>query len=65
LLLPISAGVLRLLVISLVGITAVLMDWPIEIVFAGVGPGLFVTGIGMALCLFSPDWRPHLQTNLN
>ncbi|MBT7203670.1 MAG: hypothetical protein HN867_09290 [Deltaproteobacteria bacterium] len=38
------------------------MDWPIQVVFAGVSAGLLVTGIGMALCLFSPDWRPRLQT---
>ncbi|MGA1550249.1 MAG: multidrug transporter, partial [bacterium] len=58
-------GVVRFLTISLVGLVAVLLDWPIQVVFAGVSAGLLVTGIGMALCLFSPDWRPRLQTSKN
>ena len=65
LLLPICVGILRFLTISLVGLVAVLLDWPIQVVFAGVSAGLLVTGIGMALCLFSPDWRPRLQTSKN
>jgi len=65
LLLPICVGVVRFLTISLVGLVAVLVDWPIQVVFAGVSAGLLVTGIGMALCLFSPDWRPRLQTSKN
>ena len=65
LLLPICVGVLRFLTISLVGLVAVLMEWPIQVVFAGVSAGLLVTGIGLALCLFSPDWRPRLQTSKN
>ncbi len=65
LLLPICVGVIRLLTVSLVGLVAVWMDWPIQVVFAGVSAGLLVTGIGMALCLFSSDWRPRLQTSKN
>ena len=65
LLLPICVGVLRFLTISLVGLVAVVMDWPIQVVFAGVSAGLLVTGIGMVLCLFSSDWRPRLQTSKN
>ena len=65
LLLPICVGVLRFLTISLVGLVAVLMEWPIQVVFAGVSAGLLVTAIGLALCLFSPDWRPRLQTSKN
>ena len=65
LLLPICVGVVRFLTISLVGLVAVLVGWPIQVVFAGVSAGLLVTGIGMALCLFSPDWRPRLQTSKN
>jgi Na+-driven multidrug efflux pump len=65
LLLPICVGVVRFLTISLVGLVAVWMDWPIQVVFAGVSAGLLVTGVGMALCLFSSDWRPRLQTSKN
>jgi hypothetical protein len=64
-LLPICVGVVRFLTISLVGLVAVWMDWPIQVVFAGVSAGLLVTGVGMALCLFSSDWRPRLQTSKN
>ena len=60
LLLPICVGIVRFLTISLVGLVAVWMDWPIQVVFAGVSAGLLVTGVGMALCLFSSDWRPRL-----
>ena len=65
LLLPICVGVLRFLTISLVGLVAVVMDWPIQVVFTGVSAGLLVTGIGMVLCLFSSDLRPRLQTSKN
>ena len=65
LLLPICVGIVRFLTISLVGLVAVWMDWPIQVVFAGVSAGLLVTGVGMALCLFSSDWRPRLQTSKN
>jgi hypothetical protein len=54
-------GALCFMIISMVGIVAVLIDWLVEVVFAGFSAGLLVTGIGMAFCLFSPDWRPHLQ----
>ncbi len=58
LLLPVSVGVLRFVVVSGVGAAALTFAWPLEAVFAGVSAGLAVTGIGLALCLLGPSWRP-------
>lgn len=62
LVLPVSVGVLRFLVVSGVGAAALTFGWPLEAVFGGVCAGLAVTGIGLALCLLGPDWRPRKST---
>lgn len=59
LVLPVSVGVLRFLVVSGVGAAALTFGWPLEAVFGGVCAGLAVTGVGLALCLLGPDWRPR------
>ncbi|MBI09574.1 MAG: multidrug transporter [Rhodospirillaceae bacterium] len=59
---PVGVGVLRFLVVSGVGVVALALGWPLEAVFAGVSAGLLVTGIGLALCLLGPDWRPRQTT---
>ena len=56
---PVSVGVLRFVVVSGTGAAALIFGWPLEAVFAGVSAGLAVTGIGLALCLLGPDWRPR------
>ena len=56
---PVSVGVLRFLVVSGTGAAALTFGWPLEAVFAGVSAGLVVTGVGLALCLLGPDWRPR------
>ena len=56
---PVSVGVLRFIVVSGIAVSALTFGWPLEAVFAGVSAGLAVTGIGLALCLLGPDWRPR------
>lgn len=56
---PVSVGVLRFVVVSGVGAAALTFDWPLEAVFGGVCAGLAITGIGLALCILGPEWRPR------
>lgn len=57
-LLPVGVGVVRFVVVAGIGAAALTFAWPLEIVFAGVGAGLATIGIGTALCLLGPGWRP-------
>ena len=57
--LPVSVGVLRFIVVASVGGAALVFSWPLDIVFAGVCAGLVTVGVGLSLCLFGPGWRPR------
>ncbi len=56
--LPVMVGFLRLAVVTVIGFLAISFAWDIKTVFAGVACGLAIVGVGLALCLFSPAWRP-------
>lgn len=56
--LPVLVGLTRFAVVAAVGLLAVDQSWSIEAVFGGVAAGLAIVGIGVALCLYSPGWRP-------
>jgi len=59
--LPVLVGVLRFLVVVSVGYLAVENAWDISVVFAAVSAGLAIIGIGLALCLLTPMWRPEIK----
>ncbi len=60
-LLPVLVGILRFCVVTTVGYFAVTRGLHISVVFAAVAAGLAVVGIGLALCLLSPVWRPDAK----
>ena len=60
-LLPVAVGVVRFLLVAGVGLTAVRLGWPVEVVFAAVAAGLAWIGIGTGACLRSRAWRPDAQ----
>ena len=55
--LPVSVGVARFLVVSIIGFAAISFTWSLTIVFAGVSVGLITIGLGLSLWLLGPDWR--------
>ncbi len=55
---PVLVSVSRMIVIAVVGWIAVERGWDISVVFVAVAVGLAIIGIGQALCLFTPGWRP-------
>ncbi|MGI9477349.1 MAG: MATE family efflux transporter [Hyphomicrobiaceae bacterium] len=58
LLLPVLVSVTRIAMVGLVGWLAIVQTWDVSVVFIAVAAGLALIGIGQALCLFSPAWRP-------
>ena len=56
--LPVMVSVSRMVVIALVGWVAIAREWDVTAVFFGVAAGLAIIGVGQALCLFTPGWRP-------
>ncbi|MFY0611764.1 MAG: MATE family efflux transporter [Hyphomicrobiaceae bacterium] len=55
---PVMVSVFRTAMIGLVGWAAIERGWEIWTVFAAVAIGLAIVGIGQALCLLTPGWRP-------
>ena len=55
---PVMVSVSRMVVIAVIGWIAVERGWDISVVFVAVAVGLAIIGIGQALCLFTPGWRP-------
>tara|TARA_B100000768_G_scaffold26430_1_gene24504 strand:+ start:7797 stop:8768 length:972 start_codon:yes stop_codon:yes gene_type:complete len=55
--LPVSVGILRFLIVSISAYLVLHFSLPIEIIFYAVSTGLALTGIGLALCLLGPDWK--------
>ena len=58
-LLPVFASGVRFFVVIGLGSLAVVAGWNITTVFWIVALGLVLIGIGQALCLFTPGWRPE------
>ena len=55
--LPVSVGVLRFATVSITAYLALHFSLTIDIIFYAVSVGLTITGVGLALCLFGPDWK--------
>ncbi len=55
---PVAVGLLRFIVVASIGGLALLYSWPLWVVFSAVAAGLATIGIGLALCLRGPAWRP-------
>jgi len=53
----VSVGVLRFLIVSITAYLALNFSLTIDFIFYAVSIGLAITGIGLALCLFSSDWK--------
>lgn len=58
LLFPVMVSVSRMLVIVFFGWIAIGRSWDISTVFVAAAISLALMGIGQALCLFTPGWRP-------
>lgn len=52
---PVSVGVARFLVVLIIGVAAIGFTWSLTIVFASVSAGLVTIGFGLSLCLLGPD----------
>ena len=57
--LPVAASGVRFFVVVGLGATAVTLGWEVSAVFWAVAAGLVLIGVGQALCLFTPGWRPR------
>ena len=55
--LPVSVSVLRFAIVSITAYLALHFSLTIDIIFYAVSVGLTITGVGLALCLFGPDWK--------
>ncbi len=60
--LPVLVGMIRLLVVSMIGAVAIYFTLDINTTFAGVAAGLVVIGTGLALCMKSAVWNPLQST---
>jgi Na+-driven multidrug efflux pump len=57
--LPVVASGVRFFVVVGLGSLAVASGWEVSAVFWIVSLGLVIIGVGQALCLFTPGWRPR------
>lgn len=56
--LPVTVTVARFLTVSTIGALSIRLEWGLEGLFIAVAIGLTMMGIGQALCLLGPAWRP-------
>lgn len=56
--LPVAASGVRFFAVVGLGATAVALGWDVTSVFWAVALGLVLIGVGQALCLYTPGWRP-------
>ena len=56
--LPVAVTVVRFGTIAAIGALAVSLAWDIDALFIAVAIGLTIVGVGQALCIFGPGWRP-------
>ena len=54
---PILVGILRFSCVVILGYFAISKNLSIDYVLYSVSPGLIITGLGMALCLFGKEWK--------
>ena len=64
-LLPVMASGLRFFVVVGLGGLAVAAGWEITAVFWVVALGLVMIGVGQALCLYTPGWRPEKHASIS
>ena len=64
-LLPVMASGLRFFVVVGLGGLAVSAGWEITAVFWVVALGLVMIGVGQALCLYTPGWRPEKHASIS
>ena len=57
--LPVAASGVRFFVVVGLGATVVALGWQVSAMFWAVAAGLVLIGVGQALCLFTPGWRPR------
>ncbi|MGI9521811.1 MAG: MATE family efflux transporter [Hyphomicrobiaceae bacterium] len=57
---PVCVSVFRMLVIVLCGWLAIGSHWDVSYLFVIAAVSLTIMGIGQALCLFTPAWRPDI-----
>ena len=62
-LMPVIASGLRFLAVVGLGGLGVALGWEVSGIFWVVSLGLILIGIGQALCLFTPAWRPDAGVN--
>ena len=55
---PVAATGVRFFVVVSLSVLAVSYGWDVSAIFWAVAAGLAIMGIGQALTLFSPGWRP-------
>ena len=57
---PVFVSVLRMVVIVVGGWLAIQSNWDVSTLFVIAAVSLAIMGIGQALCLFTPAWRPDI-----
>ena len=55
---PVAASGIRFVIVVGLGSVAVVSGWDVAAVFWVVALGLVLIGVGQALCLYTPGWRP-------
>jgi len=58
---PVLVGIIRFLSVSVVCYLAIMFSWSLNYIFYAIAFGLFVTGIGLALCMLGADWNSELN----
>ncbi len=58
---PVLVGIIRFLSVSIVCYFAIIFSWSIDFIFYGIAFGLFVTGIGLGLCMLGSDWDSEIN----
>jgi len=55
--LPVLVNVVRFVVVSSICMLVLVFEFDIKWLFSGVSIGLFITGVGQFLCLYSSPWK--------
>ncbi len=62
-LMPVIASGVRFFAVVSLGGLGIALGWEVSGIFWVVSLGLIMVGIGQALCLFTPAWRPNVGVN--
>ena len=57
---PVLVNLTRLLIVSVISFLVVSFELDLVWLFSGVSFGLFFTGVGQFLCLYSSPWRKSI-----